>query len=168
MGPCAWITNKTVPLGLVLLNSNWSIAVEKTTPLWDHTTIWLVTVVGLITLCTTSNKPDILMVSITIHTSLDQPKKPETASPIPPTPSPLSDTVTCLDKTTSPSKTLGVPLGVITDTSCWLPTGTTNVVSPPPQLTLLHKFIENSGVVKFFMFGECSFLSSVLLFMFVL
>merc|ERR1712178_461364 len=72
--PCAWLTNKTVPLGLVLLNSNWSIAVEKTTPLWDHTTIWLVTGGGLITLCTTSNKPDTLMVSITTHTSLDPPK----------------------------------------------------------------------------------------------
>merc|ERR1712014_3963 len=72
--PCAWMINKIVLLGLVLLNSNWSIAVEKTTPLWDHTTIWLVTVVGLITLCTTSNKPDTLMVSITTHTSLDPPK----------------------------------------------------------------------------------------------
>merc|ERR1712178_286835 len=76
--PCVWLINKIVLLGLVLLNSNWSIAVEKTTPLWDHTTIWLVTVVGLITLCTTSNKPDLLMVSITTHTSLDPPKKPET------------------------------------------------------------------------------------------
>merc|ERR1739848_417180 len=70
--------NKTVLLGLVLLNSNWSIAVEKITLLWDHTMIWLVTVVGLTTLCTTSKQPDILMVSITTHMSLDQPKKLET------------------------------------------------------------------------------------------
>merc|ERR1712117_239333 len=97
--PCAWMNNKIVLLGLVLLNSNWSIAVEKTTPLWDHTTIWLVTVVGLITLCTTSNKPDTLMVSITTHTSLDPPKKPETVSLMLPTLSDLSPTVVLPPKT---------------------------------------------------------------------
>merc|ERR1711877_99706 len=97
--PCAWTDNKTVLHGLVLPNSNWSIAVEKTTPLWDHTTIWLVTVVGLITLCTTSNKPDTLMVSITTHMSLDQPKKPETVSPINLTLSDLSPTVVPPPKT---------------------------------------------------------------------
>merc|ERR1712014_374094 len=109
--PCAWMINKIVLLGLVLLNSNWSIAVEKTTPLWDHTTIWLVTVVGLITLCTTSNKPDTLMVSITTHTCLDKPKKLETVSLIPPTLSEAFPTVV------PPPRTLGVPLGVIMDTS---------------------------------------------------
>merc|ERR1712178_99912 len=97
--PCAWLDNKTVPLGPVLLNSNWSIAVEKTTPLWDHTTIWLVTVVGLITLCTTSNKPDTLMVSITTHTCLDKPKKLETVSLIQPTLSEVSPTVVPPPKT---------------------------------------------------------------------
>merc|ERR1712154_594048 len=91
--------NKTVPHGPVLPNSNWSIAAEKTTPLWDHTTTWPVTVVGSITLCTTSNKPDTLMVSITTHTSLDPPKKPETVSPMPPTLSDLSPTVVLPPKT---------------------------------------------------------------------
>merc|ERR1712061_157079 len=97
--PCAWTDNKTVLLGLVPLNSNWSIAVEKTMLLWDHTTIWLVTVVGLTTLCTTSNKPDSLMVSITTHMSLDQPKKPETVSLIPLTLSEVFLTVVLPPKT---------------------------------------------------------------------
>merc|ERR1711994_30314 len=97
--PCAWMDNKIAPLGLVLLNSNWSIAVEKTTPLWDHTTIWLVTVVGSITLCTTSNKPDLLMVSITTHMSLDLPKKLETVSLMPLTLSEVFLTVVLPPKT---------------------------------------------------------------------
>merc|ERR1711972_844356 len=97
--PCAWLENMTVLLGLVLLNSNWSIAVEKTTPLWDHTTIWLVTVVGSITLCTTSNKPDTLMASMTTYTSLDKPKKLETVSLIHPNLSEVSPTVVPPPKT---------------------------------------------------------------------
>merc|ERR1711972_1005474 len=96
---CVWLENMTVLLGLVLLNSNWSIAVEKTTPLWDHTTIWLVTVVGSITLCTTSNKPDLLMVSITTLMSLDLPKKLETVSLMPLTLSEVFLTVVLLLKT---------------------------------------------------------------------
>merc|ERR1711972_35137 len=101
--PCAWMDNKTVNLGQVLLNSNWSIAVEKITPLWDHTTIWLVTVVGSITLCTTSNKPDTLMVSITTHTSLDKPKKLETVSLIQLTLSEAFPTVVPPPKTLNPN-----------------------------------------------------------------
>merc|ERR1712241_1436046 len=101
--PCAWMDNKIAPLGLVLLNSNWSIAVEKTTPLWDHTTIWLVTAVGLTTLCTTSNKPDSLMVSITTLMSLDQPKKLETVLLMPLTLSEVFLTVVLLPKTLNPN-----------------------------------------------------------------
>merc|ERR1712141_1931 len=60
--------------------SSWSIAAVKITPLWDHTTIWLVTVVGSTTLCTTSKLLATLMATTTTHTSLDPPNKPETAS----------------------------------------------------------------------------------------
>merc|ERR1712226_435799 len=78
--PCAWTDNKIAAAGPELPNSSWSIAAVKITPLWDHTTIWLVTVVGSTTLCTTPKLLATLMATTTTHTSLDPPNKPETAS----------------------------------------------------------------------------------------
>merc|ERR1711881_103627 len=72
---CASLVLKIVLPGLVLLNNNWLIVVIKITLLLDLIMIWLVTVVGLITLFTTFKSLDTLMDMITIHMFLDKPKK---------------------------------------------------------------------------------------------
>merc|ERR1712071_301950 len=63
------------------------IAEEKTTPLWDHTTIWLATEVGSTTLCTTSRLKAVSPVTTLPHTPQEPPNKPAPVPLTTPTPS---------------------------------------------------------------------------------
>merc|ERR1712001_385744 len=103
---CAPAASRTVPPGVELPSSSWSIAAVRITLTLATTTTWPVTAVGSTTPSTTSCRPATLTATTTTRTCPAAPSRLATVSPTQPTPSEKSPTAVPPPRTLNPNSPL--------------------------------------------------------------